>query len=597
MFTLKKYIVVLGLIFGWIGSALAQNEALAQEYFEKGEYEKAESLYKSLSEKQPFQTTYFQNLILCQQALRKFDEAQNTIEKQYIKFPNQYFLEVELGYNFELQHQDDKSKMQYDKALNHIIQKPAEGYQIAKSFQDHQKLDYALQSYQVMMAAFPTSNYYGQIAIIYGEKGEIENMFNTYLDMLSVQNTDAQNIQRFMGKFLSDDDQDANNILLRKILVKRSVLDPKDVWYKMLSWLYLQQKDYSKALIQEKAIHLRNPSQPAGIIDLGKIAFEDQDYTTSQEAFTYILSQNTELDNLVLSHYYLLECKKKLITDLNSIDLSYQDFFSLMGKGSNTTMVQTSYAQFLTFYKNQPEAAIDVLQTSLKNNLNPFQKSEIKIMMADIMVFIGQYNQALVAYTQVQNDLKNHTLAQTARYKVAQTSYFEGDFEWANAQLKVLKKGTTKLIANDAIDLSLLISDNIAQDSIRTALKSYAKADLLAFQNKTQSAIDTLQGVLLHHKGHPIEDEALFKQAELFEKTGKFDLAEKNYLAILQLDPDDILIDDALYQLAVLYDEKLLNELKAKTYYEKIVLEQPSSIYLVPARKRYRELRGDEIIP
>lgn len=597
MFTLKKYIVVLGLIFGWIGAALAQNEALAQDYFEKGEYEKAESLYKSLSEKQPFQTTYFQNLILCQQAQNKFDEAQNTIEKQYIKFPNQYFLEVELGYNFELQHQDDKSKMQYDKALNHIIQKPAEGYQIAKSFQDHQKLDYALQSYQVMMAAFPTSNYYGQIAIIYGEKGEIENMFNTYLDMLSVQNTDAQNIQRFMGKFLSDDDQDANNILLRKILIKRSILDSKDVWYKMLSWLYLQQKDYSKALIQEKAIHLRNPSQPAGIIDLGKIAFEDQDYTASQEAFTYILSQNTELDNLVLSHYYLLECKKQLDTDLNSIDLSYQDFFSLMGKGSNTTMVQTSYAQFLTFYKNQPEAAIDVLQTSLKNNLNPFQKSEIKIMMADIMVFIGQYNQALVAYTQVQNDLKNHTLAQTARYKVAQTSYFEGDFEWANAQLKVLKKGTTKLIANDAIDLSLLISDNIAQDSIRTALKSYAKADLLAFQNKTQSAIDTLQGVLLHHKGHPIEDEALFKQAELFEKTGKFDLAEKNYLAILQLDPDDILIDDALYQLAVLYDEKLLNELKAKTYYEKIVLEQPSSIYLVPARKRYRELRGDEIIP
>jgi len=587
----------MGILLGWVGVALAQNEELAQNYIEKGEYEKAESLYKGLTEKQPFNTTYFQNLIVCQQALEKFDEAQSTIEKQRLKFPNQYFLEVELGYNFELQHQDDKSKMQYDKALNQIIQKPAEGYQIAKSFQDHQKLDYALQSYQVMMAAFPTSNYYGQIAIIYGEKGEVENMFNTYLDMLSIQNTDAQTIQRFMGKLLTEDDRDTNNILLRKILVKRSVLDPKEQWYKMLSWLYLQQKDYSKALLQEKAIHSRNASQLVGVIDLGKIAFEDRDYTACQEAFTYVLAQNTEVDNLILSHYYLLECKKQLVSDLNSIDVSYQNFFNLMGIGSNTTTVQTSYAQFLTFYKNQPEAAIDVLQTSLKNNLNPFQKSEIKIMMADIMVFIGQYNQALVAYTQVQNDLKNHTLAQTARYKVAQTSYFEGDFEWANAQLKVLKKGTTKLIANDAIDLSLLISDNIAQDSIQTALKSYAKADLLAFQNKTQLAIDTLQVVLLHHKGHPIEDEALFKQAELFEKVGKFDLAEKNYLAILQLDPDDILIDDALYQLAILYDEKLHNEINAKTYYEKIVLEQPSSIYVVPARKRYRELRGDEINP
>jgi tetratricopeptide (TPR) repeat protein len=257
----------------------------------------------------------------------------------------------------------------------------------------------------------------------------------------------------------------------------------------------------------------------------------------------------------------------------------------------------SSYAHFLTFFRNEPTKAVEILESSIKNNIDRFKKSELKIQWADILVFNGQYNKALVIYSQVQNELKNHPLAQTARYKVAQTSYFKGDFEWANSQLKVLKIGTTKLIANDAIDLGLLISDNIAQDSVQTALKSYATADLLAYQNKIRQAIDTLSVVLKNFKGHPIEDEALFRQAEWFELLGNYDQAIKNYEAILLLNQDDILIDDAYYKLALLFEEKLFNEEKAKYYYEKIVLEQSSSIYLVPARKRFRELRGDVMIP
>ncbi len=581
----------------------AQNEVLAQEYFDKGEFEKAENLYQSLWEKQPNNFFLLDRLIQCQQSLQKYDEVEQLIltqlelmSKRKGDNPLEY-LHVELGYSYEVQDQLEESKVYYDKALNSVLSKPNNGYQIAKSFQDHQKLDYALQCYQAMMAAFPTANYYNQIAIIYGEMGDIQSMFDTYLDMMSKQNADILSTQRFMGKFLTEDDQGDNNVLLRKILVKRIQTEPQIEWYKMLSWLYLQQKDYSKALIQEIALHKRNPENMDGVIDVGKIAFDDFDYSTTQDAFNYIINQETDVDRKIEAHYYLLESQKKVFTDYPTLDTSYQTFFKDFGKGKNTISIQTSYAQFLTFHQNKPQEAIDFLEAALELNLDRFKKSEIKTQMADILVFTGQYNQALIAYTQVQNELQNHILAQTARYKVAQTSYFKGDFEWANTQLKVLKKGTTKLIANDAIDLSLLISDNIAQDSVQNALKSYAVADLLAYQNKTQQAIDTLSQVLIHHKGHPIEDEALFKQANLFEKKGKYLEAIQNYELILLLNQDDILIDDSLYALAIIYDEKLLDFEKAKIYYEKIVLEQPSSIYLVPARKRFRELRGDELMP
>lgn len=586
------------LIFISVFSALAQNEKLAEDYFQNGEFEKAENLYKTLYENQPDNFEYFDRLIQCFQEQQKYEEAQKLITSILNKTTwSESYVNVDLAYNYELQGLEEQANTYYEKAIDYIKKNPNNGYQIAKRFQDHQKLDYALQSYELMMAVYPTANFYNQIAIIYGEKGEIEKMFETYLDMLSKQSDDVRNIQRFMGRFLTEDNQGENNVLLRKILVRRIQNEPRKDWYEMLSWLYLQQKDYTKSFIQEKSIYKLYNSDLKEIINLGKITFDDGDYETCSEIFNFVLEQDTSLEDVISAHYYLLESQKALHENVQKIDEAYQLFFEKFGTGSNTSSVQTSYAQFLTFYENNPDKAIEVLENALQNNLDRFQKAEIKIQMGDVLVFVGKYNQALITYTQVQNELKNHPLAQTARYKVAQTSYFEGDFEWANVQLKVLKKGTTKLIANDAIDLSMLISDNIAQDSVQTALKSYAKADLLAYQNKYRQAIDTLDFVLKNFKGHPIEDEALYKQADLFQKLGDYTKAEQNYLSILQLNQDDILIDDALYQLALLYDEKLFAPEKAKTYYEKIVLEQPSSIYLVPARNRFRELRGDELIP
>ena len=224
-----------------------------------------------------------------------------------------------------------------------------------------------------------------------------------------------------------------------------------------------------------------------------------------------------------------------------------------------------------------------------------FQKGQIQIKLADILVFTNQFNQALILYSQVQTNLKNSILAQEARFKVAQTSYFKGDFQWAQTQLKVLKSSTSQLIANDALELSLLIGNNTAKDSIQDALKTYAKADLLAFQSKNSQAIDTLNMVLQNFKGHAIEDDALYKQAELYIKTENYTKAESNYLMIIRNIPESLLLDDTYFQLAELYNKQLDDPEKAKEMYQKIIFEFPSSIYLVDARKKYRKLRGDDI--
>ena len=573
----------------------AQEPQLASQYFRNGEYEKAGSLYKTLFEKNPYNANYLNALIDCYQQLGKFEEVTQIVVKQLNSYPTQEYLYVELGYNEQLQNFPDKAAHYYEKALLSIDKFPALGYVVAKTFQDNFLLDYALLAYKKAMATNPNADYNFQIALIYSEKGELENMFNTYLNLIETNENYESVAKSYIGKFITDDSESEPNILLKKLLLKRSQNNPKNSWNELLSWLFIQQKEYDKALIQEKALHKRNLGNLNGILNLGKITFENNAFEATKNCFNYVLENPQNLENELIAKLYLLEVNMKTSEPVETVEAQFQQLFKQYGKNLSTLSIQTIYAEFLAFKKNESEQAILVLKDALKLPVNEFQKGYLKIKLADILVFENKFSSALIYYTQVQNDLKNQPIGQTARFKIAQTSYFKGDFEWAQSQLGVLKNSTSQLIANDALALNLLITDNAVKDSLKIALKKYAVADLLSYQNKNQQALDTLQLVLNQYKGHPIEDEALFKQAQLFEKINRFADAENNYLQIINLNKEDILADDAHYYLAELYFNKLNNPKKAKEYYQKMIFDYPSSIYVVDARKKFRKLRGDKV--
>ncbi len=573
----------------------AQEPQLALQYFRNGEYEKAASLYESLHEKNPFNPNYLNDLIDCYQQLEKFEEADKIIVRQLKNFPNQEYLLVELGYNYQLQNLPEKAVPYYKNALLAIEKSANVGYLIGKTFQDNYLLDYALLAYKKAMEANPNADYNFQIALIYSEKGELENMFNTYLNLIEKNENYESIAKNYIGKFITDDAENESNILLKKLLLKRSQNNPNNSWNELLSWLFIQQKEYGKALIQEKALHKRNLGNLNGILALGKITFENNDFEATENCFNYVLENAVNLETELIAKLYLLEIDIKTNASAETVETQFQQLFKQYGKNVATLNIQAIYAEFLAFKKNQSEQAISVLKEALKLPINEFQKGYLKTKLADILVFQNKFSSALIYYTQVQNDLKNQPIGQTARFKIAQTSYFKGDFEWAQSQLSVLKNSTSQLIANDALALNLLITDNAVKDSLKIALKKYSVADLLSFQNKNQQAIDTLQVVLNEYKGHPIEDEALFKQAQLFEKINEFTKAENNYLQIINLNKDDILADDAHYYLAELYENKLKAVEKAKEYYQKIIFDYPSSIYVVDARKKFRKLRGDGV--
>ncbi|WP_445750155.1 tetratricopeptide repeat protein [Polaribacter sp.] len=316
-------------------------------------------------------------------------------------------------------------------------------------------------------------------------------------------------------------------------------------------------------------------------------------------AFNLSSKKTALTEDKISANLYLL--KIAIATKNPETTKLFDKLFNEFGINPATINMQVAYADFLTFQKNNPEKAIEILEKALTFSSSKFEEARIKLKLGDVFVFTGQFNKGLIYFSQIQTQLKNHELGQEAQFKVAQTSYFKGDFDWAKAQLKVLKGATTQLIANDAVDLYLKIIDNEPVDSIPSGLKEFAKAELLAYQNKDNEALQEIEKLFSSKElfangltpGEVIYDDVLFLQAKLFIKKEKYEDAILSLAEIIAADNQGFLTDDVYYMMAEMYNNNLKNPEKAKEYYQKIIFEQPSSIYLVDARNKFRKLRGE----
>ena len=593
---MQKFILFLLLLLSFVGEA--QEDFLAQQYFNDGDYKKAVVFYEKLVEQNPRRTDYAEGLIATYQQLERYADAEKFLLEK-IEESNAYpTLLIELGYNYTLQKMPKKADGYYGRAIAKIDENPNFGYGVGFRFQKYVLLDWALKAYTKAMELNPQLDYNYQMARIYGEQGDIEKMYVSYLKLVSEGKTSRSNVLRQIDDFVTSDPENGNNLLFKKVLLKNAQQSPNLLWNELLSWLFVQQKQYSSAFRQEKALYKRMQAPSMQRLEgLGDLALEDTEIETAKEIFEYIADNSgdaiTKLNaQLQLIDIQLLDADGN---DLDDIQKQFDALIAIHGYKNQTLQLQVAYANFLTFEKNTPEPAIDILKKSLDLPLNDRANAFVTLALGDILVYDKKFNQALIYFSQIQKKLKNDVLGQNARFKVAQTSFYKGDFDWALTQLKVLRSSTSQLIANDAMQLSLLISDNSLEDSTQTALKKYARADLLAYQNKKKEAIAELDVILKDHKGEKIEDEALLKQAELLESTKDYEAAEFNYRKITEFYANGILADDAHFALGELYRNVLDAPEKAKAEYEKIIYNYQDSYFFPQARKNFRMLRGDAV--
>ncbi len=591
-YIMNKIFLHISLLFSLI--AFSQNEQLAQYYYDKGDFDKALVSYQELSDGLPTNPFYFQRKIDCMQQLLQFESAEKAIQERLNKY-KQATLLVELGYNFQLQKNVSKAKKYYDNAIDKIRINPNEVYGVANTFEKKVLLDYALQSYLVASELVPSYDFKYQTALLFGQLGRTDEMIANFLDEAFENQQSVVMIQNQLTRYMSNEGDSKFNESLRKNLIVRVQKNQDVFWNQFLSWFFMQQKEFGKAFIQEKSIYKRNPESLSSIIGLGQMAIEKGDYEVASDVMNYVLENTSDVDLIVQAHSFLLKIKMENATekDFTAINAQFDLLLKQYGLTPVTLSLQLKQAHFVSFIIKNPTEGKAIIKRAMDMQLNPYDQALCKMELADILLSEEKFNQALLYYSQIQENLQNNVLSHEASLKSAKTSYFKTDFEWALKQFKELKSASTQLIANDALEYFLLINDNTVADSTQTALKQFAKGDYLLYQNRNQEAIAQFQSILKSFKGQEIESVTLLRLGRLYEKLGDFNLALAQYQDIIDHHSDGIYIDEALYFSADIYNKQLQQPDKAKVLFEKIIFNHQDSIYFVDARRKFRELRGD----
>ncbi len=528
--------------------------------------------------------------------MKQFDKAEKAIQERYDKFKQANLL-VELGYNYQLQKNQEKAKKYYDQALDKIRKNANEVYNIAYIFEKKSLVDYALQSYQIALALEPKFDFNFQMALLYGQKGNTDMMIEMFLDESFKTPQNLVMIQNQLSRFMIEEAETTFNEALKKALLVRVQKSQDVFWNDYLSWYYVQLKEYGKAFIQQKAIYKRNPESFSNIVNLGQLAIEENDDEAATEILGFVLENTKDLDLQIQAHTYLLDMKIKKAQpkDYAAINLELDNLIKEFGVSPYTLSLLKLKAHFVSFNLKDSETGKSILKSMLEMPINRDQIAETKMELADILLLEEKFNQALIYYSQVEEDGNNDPIGQEANLKIAKTSYYKADFKWANHQLEVLKSASTQLIANDALDLFLLISDNTVEDSTQVALKKFSHADFLLFQDKKQDALAAFQAILKENKGDAIEPVTLLRIGKIYESLGDTTSALANYQIIIAQFKESIYIDEALFYSAEIYNQ--LNDMEhAKPLYEELIMKHEDSIYFVTAQKRYRKIRGDKEI-
>ena len=365
-----------------------------------------------------------------------------------------------------------------------------------------------------------------------------------------------------------------------------------------------QEKDFDSALIQARSLDKRMNENGSRLLNLGQMATGNQQYQTAEECFSIIMEKGRTNPYYLTARISLINARNQRITtqsnytkdDLKKLDSDYTTALNELGRAANTADLIRGQANLKAFYLNETDTAIAMLENVIEMpGVNNEFKAQCKLDLGDMLVFKNELWDALLYYGQVDKDFKLDELGREAKFRVARAYYYVGQFEWAAAQLNILKAATSQLISNDAMQLALLIQDNTTIDTNTAPLLIYAYADLLNFQNHKAEAIITLDSLLKEFPNHSLTDEVWFKKAEIYQSTAAYDSAVIYYTGVFEKYSEDIWADDALYNLAQLYDFTLNDKIKAKDCYEKLLRNYGGSLFAADARKRFRSLRGDKI--
>lgn len=575
---------------------------MAERYFSQGEYDKAAVHYKKLFYDKGGVAMFYQPYFETLMQLGDLGELNRMADRAFKQSNGDVSYLADLGYAHAVHGDRKTAEGHYARALDLVAPQQFAYSSLAAKFMGYREMEYAEKTYlQGRRVLGDESLFSFELAYLYAALSDYESMIGAYLQELQVRPDRLRSVQNGLQRYLSDD----NYPVLEAALLKRTQREPRAMVYQeLLAWMYMHMNDFDMAFVQVRSIDINFGSDGRGVLDLARAAAAQQDWDVSIRAYQYLTDKGPANNLFVTASLELINTKRdKLLhspyyseTDLRSLEAAYRQFIDRHYRDYTTAYAVIELARLEAFYLHDTDTAIHLLNDVLTwPQLNRDLEARAKLDLGDYYLLTGEHWESVLLYGQVEKAFRGSPIAEEAKLKSARLSYFKGDFEWSKTQLDILKSSTTELISNDAIELSVFIADNLNLDTTDHPMILFARADLLVYQNRFDEAVYELEGLTKLYPRHSLTDDVYFKRAEIAIKQQRYEEAAGWLDRILEEYPQEILADNALFMLGDLYMNYLKDEDRAREAYEALILNHQGSTFVVEARKKYRQLRGDAV--
>ena len=581
---------------------LAQNNdlLLARQYAANGEQQKALDIYQKLFKRdnEAYYQQYFNSLL----TFKKFDEAESITKKMLRKYPGNNEYTIALGTVYTQQGNTAKADALYNDLIKNLPADQGAIANIASQFYQSANADYAIKIFLQGRKLLHNDDAFAfELITLYRYKRDKAALTEEYLNFLPANPVFISQAESTLASIYEGP---ADYDMLKVSLLKRIQKDPQQIVYpNMLTWQFLQQKEFDMALNQALALSRRQNDDGSNVFELCRTLVANEAYDAAIRGYEYLIGKgDKDNQNYISAKIELINTKNLKVTngqytqaDLIALEKDYTDLLAELGRGRGTVFAMQKLANLQAFKLHKLKDAQTLLESAITiQGVRPALLAACKLDLGDIYLLNNQPWDATLLYSQVEKDNTGTTIAQDAALRNAKLAYYTADFDWARRQLNILKAATTQLIANDALNLSLLISDNLNADSAGNALKIYSRADLLIFAEQPAKAMLTLDSIDKRYPGNPLEADILMAKARIMIQQKDFTNAVTLLKEIVEKHGFDLWADDAVFMLGDIYETKLNDANLAKTYYQKIITDYPGSLWINDARKRFRVLRGDK---
>lgn len=592
------------LLFGAASAVWAQPASqslpLAMQYYQTGEMAKAAELFENVMRAEPGNATAYAYLYVAYLQLQQAEKAEKLAAGMAKRDPSQAAYEVDRAYALRQQQEEKRALNIYEGLLKKLGPNRGQIMMLTNAFRNRGENDWALRSLQqgrkLLAEPLAFSLELADLYLATGRKGE---MVAAYLDYLQAAPQQLGYVQNMLQSRLTDEDYE----LLRQALLAGMQRRPEDLALaELMVWFFVQQLDFETAFYQAKALDKRLNENGQRMLSLARAAVENKQFKSAGLFYAYLVEKGSRHPAYYEARYELLDARRQELEaaaagkgEWELLSTAFADYLRDFPQHRQVLLVKKGHARVLAYELQQFEAAVSLLEKAVSEGGERRMLAAVKLDLGDLYLLTEEYWEAALVYGQVEKDFPNDPLGQEAKFRNARLSFFQAEFAWSQAQLDVLKASTSQRIANDAMALSLLISDNLNLDTSILPMRSFAAAELLAFRQDVAGATQAFEQMLVDFKDHALSDEVYLRLARLQTKQGNYTAAQQWYERIIEAYAQDILGDDAHFELAVLLEEKLKDTAEAQRWYEKLLKQYPDSTFTFEARRRYRQLRGDQI--